>query len=66
MSGDTVVALGLEPEEPPQVLGVSGSASYRVAHVDHTVAEPSMVQQLEVEANALGQRRLAATHEHRA
>jgi hypothetical protein len=29
---------------------VSGSASYRVAHVDHTIAEPSMVQQLEVES----------------
>jgi hypothetical protein len=25
-----------------------------VAHVDHTVAEPSMVQQLEVETNASG------------
>jgi hypothetical protein len=51
MRGDTVVAPGLEPEEPPRV---SASASYRVAQVDHTVAEPSMVQQLEFEANALG------------
>ena len=33
--------------QPPRV---SGSASYRVAHVDHTIAEPSMVQQLEVES----------------
>src|SRR3954453_4129934 len=61
MSGNTVIAHG--PEKPQRV---SGGASYRVPQVDHTVAEPSMVQQLEVESNALGQRRLAAAHEHRA
>ena len=35
-----------------------------MAHVDHTVAEPSVVQQLEVEPDAGGQRRLAAADEH--
>ena len=44
---------------------MSGTA-YRVAQVDHTIAEPSMVEQLEVESNALGQRRLATAHGHRA
>src|SRR3954465_5768556 len=45
---------------------VSGSAPHRVAQVDHTVAEPSMVQQLQVESNAVGESRLAAAHGHRA
>ena len=33
-----------------------------MAHVNHTIAEPSMVQQLEVQSNASGQRGLAAAH----
>ena len=35
-----------------------------MTHVDRTIAEPSMVQQLEVESYAPRQRRLAAAHEH--
>lgn len=54
---------GLELEESPRV---SGIGSHTVAQVDHTIGEPSMVQQLKVEADALGQRRFAAAHEHRA
>jgi hypothetical protein len=37
-----------------------------VAYVDHTIAEPSVVQQFEVQANSGGQRRFAAAHGHRA
>lgn len=62
MSLNTVVALGRELEEPPRV---SGSAPYRVAHVNHTIAEPPMVKQLEIESNALGQPRLTTAHDHR-
>lgn len=47
--------------QPPPV---SGSASYRVAHVDHTIAEASVVKQLEVASYTPGQRRLATAHEH--
>ena len=44
--------------------GLSPGASYRVTHIDHTIAEASMVQEFEVESNATGQRRLATANEH--
>lgn len=44
---------------------MSGNVPYRVAQVNHTIPETSIVQQLEVEPYATGQRCLAAAHEHR-
>jgi len=35
-----------------------------VSHVDHTIAESSMVEQLEVASYVPAQCRLAAAHEH--